>query len=274
MTGLQSATGNIGSNKAKVWCVTSGYSSTPFFVAGPDADQNLSTLGGAGGNSTGGAFRVVDSFRTTNIGTSRQIPTQSEMVFHAKRILASMSSAGYFMMFEYSQGDWGGHMGAPMINGLENLNSSKAMYDNFFASPSSNNHILVTADHECGGLTYAWTGAAVYSTGAYGYLSNGVRYNHLDQFDHEFENPSAFYYHYSGYYNQRQVRLATNFLGIEVGFKPDATNYTGSFILDNTLFGGLLNRYASTGGLFAVSVGLHLVLYATSIIWNWSFNFA
>ena len=73
--------------------------------------------------------------------------------FHAVRYLEDRSEKGFFLLIEGSQIDWGGHSRNSEIVITETLDFDKAIKEVYdFARRDGNTLVIVTADHETGGL--------------------------------------------------------------------------------------------------------------------------
>lgn len=73
--------------------------------------------------------------------------------FHALRHLKNRNEKGFFLLIEGSQIDWGGHSRNSEIVITETLDFDKAVKEVYdFARRDGNTLVIVTADHETGGL--------------------------------------------------------------------------------------------------------------------------
>ena len=106
-------------------------------------------------NTLNSKERVIGLFADDGIERRLDVPTQLEMTQFALSFLEKKSKncAGFFLMSEGSQIDWGGH-----DNNVEYMLVEFADFDatvqaaTNFAAASQNTLVLVTADHSTGGL--------------------------------------------------------------------------------------------------------------------------
>ena len=238
--GLASATGVVNGVKAKVFVQTTSDSAIPGLVSGPDTDINKSTLQSTFGGSTGAVFRMTQCYRDDASATGRIVPKHTDLLYHAKRILESQTfGRGYFMMFENSMTDWGGHASDFMSAGFETAESQKAMFNNYLQAYTGSDHILMTCDHEVVGWTFATTGANNGLTASTNYTQSGQSVKalpagceYLDLQDSMNVSPQGFYYHYQQYEASRKVALGLNFITMPVAFSVNPASvaqYTPSY---------------------------------------------
>ncbi|AQQ70762.1 Alkaline phosphatase 3 precursor [Limihaloglobus sulfuriphilus] len=100
-----------------------------------------------------GTNKVLGLFSNHAMTTFAPEPTISEMARTAIKVLSNKNENGFFLMVEGSQIDWAGH-----ANNVENIIKQTLEFDMAvkealdFAVKDKNTLVLVTADHETGGL--------------------------------------------------------------------------------------------------------------------------
>jgi alkaline phosphatase len=115
--------------------------------AGYQVVQNKAELDRASGNYLLGLFEKED------MKTVATEPSLAEMTLKAIDIL-SKNKKGFFLMVEGSQIDWGGHENNPGYTIRQTLLFDEAVYVALdFAKKSGDTLVVVTADHETGGMS-------------------------------------------------------------------------------------------------------------------------
>ena len=97
--------------------------------------------------------RLLGLFQIGPMSTNAPEPSIAEMTQKAIEIL-SKDEDGFFLMVEGSQIDWGGHSNEPLYTLRQMLLFDEAIKVTMdFALADSNTLVIITADHETGGLS-------------------------------------------------------------------------------------------------------------------------